>query len=211
MPAQMPDRVKFRGQSYALVAAEGEGLFVPEQMGLKLDRGKPISSCWNSYHARYIVRERPVSPCRPQVRPALLHLQSLWLRVKSTRGLPDHLYGAPLKENEWYQTEIARAFLDFIRHDFNYCYLHSPEPVRFTGRLTLGMEFDRRLRRKVGFPPPWTYGRVVELEVDRGVVTGIFDRSRHYAGVREAEIARLGSEVFRVDVRQGRLDEWGEG
>jgi len=108
MTVQEPDRVLYKRRKYELVAADGEGLFDPEQLHSELR--PPHTACWSGYIATYVVKYGDL----------LLRDLECWIDPDSPPpSIGGHL---PVAANEW--GELAYRKLEL--------------PMLYTGRLALG-------------------------------------------------------------------------
>jgi hypothetical protein len=157
MTGQIPDTVHLDGTSYAITAVDGEGLFTPEDHGLRL---RPLSTaCWRGFVCFYAVRD------------GQLLLETLEVGLG-----PDHPH-VTLDGRRPEKASRRRG-----HHQTATLYRELAIPVAYRGRLLLGAERD--LYTHMGFQPAWYFRRVVELVVEDGRVSNATDRSAELAEVR---------------------------
>ncbi len=160
MTAQFQDEMHFRSARYAITAIDGDGLFEPNDHGL---RPRALSSaCWRGYICTY------------QVNADALHLTQLEI------GLPteeDHsatrIFGcgpAPAPTKPWHSHAT---------------HFELAAPVDFTGRLLLGTGHVRGIYLNMGFHPAWLYEEVHELTFAQGQLATSTDRSSTVAELRD--------------------------
>jgi len=159
MTTQFQDEMHFRSARYAITAIDGDGLFEPNDHGL---RPRALSSaCWRGYICTY------------QVHADALHLTHLEI------GLPpeeDHsatrIFGCgptPAAAKAWHPDAT---------------HFELAAPVDFTGRLLLGAGHVRGAYLNMGFHPAWLYKDVRELAFDHGQLLTSTDRSTTVAELR---------------------------
>lgn len=201
MTGQVSDRVLVDGEPWSLTGTTGTGLFDPTLHGL---RPMPLhTGCWRGYICTY------------EVTATDLRLRKLELgRLPG----PDHdPLAGPFPTTAGGPTPFP-AVLGVDPVD--------PDPPRgpatyemdvvvdFTGKLLLGADFLREHYVHMGFQPAWRFSRVLEVEVDRGIVVARRDRSAEIAAQRDAIVGgavpdpdgpRDGSAVARWIARTFRL------
>lgn len=154
MTAQISDLVLHADSEWCLAGVNGEGLFDPHPLGLRV---RPASTaCWRGYVCTYVIRD-----------DALL-LDALDVALE---GEPPLLFGRvhPAPQDSW---------------GFTACYKAVLEPIPFTGGLLLARGFLRELYVHMGFHPAWKYEHVLEIDFDGGQVTQVSDCSEAMAQVR---------------------------
>ncbi|MGB8355689.1 MAG: hypothetical protein WCD79_17450 [Chthoniobacteraceae bacterium] len=165
MTAQINDSVFHRKIKFSLVGISGEGLFEPEQHGLKPAGG--CSACWRGYFTHYTVINDQL----------FLKDLNVFLSTEesttATQGNGKQLFGIK---------PVKSTFLG----TFSYDNILSPAP--FTGGLLLADGFIRELYVHMGFHPAWKYQTVRELILDNGLIVEEFDRS---AGMEKIRIEAM--------------------
>lgn len=67
MTAQIPDQVEYREQVWDLVGADGDGLFTPEDHGMK---AAPLhSACWRGFEVKYRIEDEKLLLDQVQLNP----------------------------------------------------------------------------------------------------------------------------------------------
>lgn len=163
MTAQTSDQIWHRGKEYSIVGVSGEGMFKAEEHGLH-----PVSywtSCWSGYYCHYEVIDGTLRLKR-------LHI-GLFDQEKEAadRGEGPVLFGLLPKYNE------SAGY--YVYDDF-------PEPVPFSGSLSLGTDFIQDMYDHMGFQPFYKFREVLELTFEAGQLVDEADHSASAAQFRES-------------------------
>lgn len=162
MTSQFTDLVTWRGDSYALVGVEGDGLFSLEDHGLSVVATSTAN--WRGCVVEY-------------------EIQADQLRVQNLRqvGLPTHERDDPLRVVGIKADEDSMGGHKFVGLDLD---------LAFTGRILLAREQASGLPfRHMGLPPAWRFEEVWDLRLEAGRVVEATDLSERVRQLREAILA----------------------
>jgi hypothetical protein len=177
MTAQIPETVRIKGKHHALCGIRGEGLFDPEKHGI--EPAAPHTACWRGFVCGYAIVDNRL----------VLDEIEVWsdsTRWQHNLALLEVLFGEDLE-------------LDEGNHRFHASRLGYVIP--FTGALLLGDGFIQELDAHMGFHPPSTYKKVLELTFESGLLLSESDRSLQMAEIRR--------QASRDDTDRGLdLDGW---
>jgi hypothetical protein len=179
MTAQISDSVRYRGRDFSIAGVNGEGLFDPASVGLKVVMMS--TACYRGFYCTYAV-----------VEDALL-LDRLTVgfnghdRELAERGEGPRLFGKlPTREQRDCQvvnSKTKRIEPSKYWSDFHYDGLAAP--VSFTGGLLIGADFIEEMYVHMGFHPAYKFRDVHELVFDKGKLVKAVDVSRAMAEFRE--------------------------
>jgi hypothetical protein len=173
MTAQISDQIWYREKQYSIVVASGEGMFKAEEHGLH-----PVSystGCWIGYYCHYEVIDGALRLKR-------LHIGLSGVeRDAADRGEGPILFGLrpTYRESAGY----------YVYDDF-------PEPVPFTGSLTLGADFIWDMYVHMGYHPPHKFREVIDLVFKDGRLVQETDRSEEMARLREMMAGSSGTSMM---------------
>lgn len=156
MTAQASDQITYKGDCYAIAGVKGEGLFDPEEFGIK-PQGV-CTACYRGFLCVYKVDEHQ------------LVLDSLF--INSETPFPP-LFGIEPKA-KGRRSIVFAAEYEGLHH-----------PIAYSGGLLAADEFIRELYVHMGFHPPWKYRVIHELIFQKGQLVEEHDRSDQMAMIRE--------------------------
>ncbi|QSQ17448.1 hypothetical protein [Myxococcus landrumensis] len=163
MTAQISDSLIFRERQFALAAADGEGLFNPEQQ--RLSPQMISTACYRGYWCTY------------EVIAESLRLQQLHIGL-SERAMraAQHGEGPSLLEQRPVRSEQAHCFV----------YNNLAAPIPFSGGLLIAADFIQELYFHGGFQNAWKFREVHELLFEGGRQVQARDCSSEMANIRES-------------------------
>jgi hypothetical protein len=164
MTEQVRDRVVYQESEYILDVADGDGLFDPSDLGVRPARTSTAN--WRRFRCTYAVVE------------SRLVLDELRIGL----GEPNELH---LREPKFFAAEPERAGMQsWLFKDLQY-------PIGFTGQLTLVKDWITGFfSPSSGIRPLFTYGSVLELRFQDGLLLAVNDRSDEMRQARDSRQSR---------------------
>lgn len=189
MTAQFADTLKYEGETYAIIAQKGEGLFSPSEHGFRPTMMH--TACYRGFY------------CDFEIHDDTLLLTHLVIRQKDNKYQP---FGGitPLYETNRQLTEEEAASLQpmsgryitrpmsrsndhpepTLRYDGGiYADLNFPIPL--TGGLLIALDFIEGMYIHLGFQRPEAFERVIEMLFEKGKIVQKVNHSETAAKVRE--------------------------
>lgn len=161
MTAQINDFVRYQGERYSLAGVRGEGLFDPNDHGVRPEPAN--TACWRGFVCGYKVSED-----RLQLDSLVINLAEADLPKAQAGTLPGLVGKMPASVGGFWGTEFSDLSM----------------PIIFTGGFLIGREFIDDLYVHMGFHPGWKYKVVHELLFKGGRLIEARDHSEDMEKIR---------------------------
>jgi hypothetical protein len=179
MTAQISDTVCYQGRDFSIAGVNGDGLFDPAGIGLKVVMLS--TACYRGFYCTYSVVDEHLRLTRLTVGFDKQDWQTaergegpVWFGRLPRREQRDcHTYNPKTK-----RTEPSKYWSDFY-------YEGLCEPVQFTGGILIGADFIQEMYVHMGFHPAYKYQEVHELVFDAGKLVKASDLSHAMAEFRK--------------------------
>lgn len=190
MTAQAWDIVIYKGEDFALCSFSGGEPFHPQVYGFR-----PFgtsTACWRGYICTYeVVSDRLALLSLDISHDETIREKERWAAFDAAifSGDMDAL-AAIMRDPKPEQPALALNGVkpQILKESMNGWMLDDVHlPLAYSGCLLLGKDFDSSLAVNMGFPPPWMFAHVYELEFESGLLVREADLSDEMAVVRERE------------------------
>jgi hypothetical protein len=157
MTGQIPDKVIYCGERFALVGVKGEGLYEPLDFGLTPQ--SPHTANWRGFASTYEVLNQ------------ILFLQEMQISIKEEGQEYPKINGInPESRNE-----------GLIHLDYKNIHLKT----NYSGTLLIAKDFIDSMYVHMGFQSPISFEKVIELEFNEGILVKDKDLSSVMKEYRE--------------------------
>lgn len=167
MTAQISDSFFYNKKEYRLVAISEEIKFKPEDYGITPEMIS--TACWRGFYCDYIIKDE------------MLYLNQF--TVNSADGNYPEINGKMPVSVAFYYDELSEAEKD--TYDGPHQYKNLELPIAFTGKIILGDEFLWEYYIHMGFQRAWAYEKLIELEIEEGIVINVTDHSEKAKELRQ--------------------------
>ena len=172
MTAQIPDQFRYEGEEYSLVGLDGEGLFRPEEFGLKLIMAS--TACWRGHVMKYDCID------------GKLVLDGMDIRTQED---PPAINGIKARSNK------EESGFTMFSHSYEKLNLKT----RYTGSMLLANDFIESMYVHMGFQRPMAFRTVLEIQVQDGDIVSVSDLSERMEELRQQDRDRGAQPDSRSD------------
>jgi hypothetical protein len=157
MTAQIPDRVRYKGESYALVGIKGSRLLSPQNFGMTPTMIH--TACYRGYYAEYSCTDGK--------------LVLTTLTVKTANDKYKEINGIrPVRDPQEFSTAHTYTGLNIA--------------TAFSGGLLIAKDFIQEMYVHMGFQKPLAFKTVIELLFENGQLVNEIDYSEKMVQIRES-------------------------
>lgn len=174
MTAQIGDTVIYQDRDFSLAGINGDGLFDPKQIGLKVVMIS--TACYDGFYCTYTVEDDSLFLTRLTVG----FEENDRLLAENGEG---PMYWDKLPNRDQYEAldmmtlKTEKCWGDWYYEGFRH-------RVAFTGGLLIGDDFIHEMYVHMGYHPAYKYRTVHELIFDDGHLISQTDKSDHMADFR---------------------------
>jgi hypothetical protein len=170
MTAQIPDEFRYEGEVFSMVGMNGEGLYVPQDFGLKPRMAS--TGCYRGYILTFDCVDGKLILDRMDVNCEEAHI------INGVEPVPGALtFSAEARE------KLPDELKEYRR--FKFAYSNLGLKTKFTGSLLLGKDFIESMYVHMGFQRPMSFKTVLEIQVQDGDIIVVNDLSEKMEELRE--------------------------